>query len=101
MTSPISIGICTWGDDSKKCPPVALIEVGTPLPAFASKKIAWNEGEDATLGIVQMVKGGDGSCQEKLLGRINDISSGAELALELTKEGKLSVSIDGGENVTL
>ena len=101
VTSPVSIGICTWGDDSKKCPPVALIEVGTPLPAFASKKIAWNEGEDATLGIVQMVKGGDGSCQEKLLGRINDISSGAELALGLTKEGKLSVSIDGGENVTL
>ena len=101
VTSPVSIGICTWGDDSKKCPPVALIEVGTPLPAFASKKIAWNEGEDATLGIVQMVKGGDGSCQEKLLGRINDISSGAELAMELTKEGKLSVSIDGGESVDL
>lgn len=101
VTSPVAIGVCTWGDDSKKCPPVPLIEVGTPLPALASKKIAWGEGGDATLGIVQMIDGGDGSCQEKLLGRINDISSGSELAIELTKEGKLSVSIDGGESVAL
>jgi hypothetical protein len=101
VTSPVAIGVCTWGDESKKCPPVPLIEVGTPLPALTSKKIAWGEEGDATLGIVQMIDGGDGSCQEKLLGRINDISSGSELAIELTKEGKLSVSIDGGESVAL
>ena len=101
VTSPVAIGICTWGDDSKKCPPVPLIEVGTPLPALASKKIVWGEEGDTTLGIVQMIDGGDGSCQEKLLGRINDISFGSELAIELTKEGKLSVSIDGGESVVL
>jgi len=101
VTSPVTVGVCMWGDDSKKCPPLALIEVGTPLPAFVSKKIAWGEGGDATLGIVQMVCGGDGSCQEKMLGRINDMSSGSDLAIELTQEGKLSVSIDGGESVVL
>ena len=58
-----------------------------------------NEGDDATrtLGIVQMVDGNT----EKLLSRIDDLPSGAELTVELSKEGKLSVSLDSGEAVTL
>ena len=97
VLSPVSVSVCTLGDDdSRSSLPVTLIEAGTPLPAFASKRIALNDGA-GTLGVVQMIDGN----KEKLLSRIDDVRSCTELTIELSREGKLSISIDGGEPITL
>jgi len=107
-TSPVEISASC----SILSSPVVIIEEGTPLPANVTKTIMLSPqkteegkeevsgGDGISLGIVQTKV--DGSKTDKLVGKVDGISkdtSSIELTLELTREGKLIMAVNGGESV--
>jgi molecular chaperone DnaK (HSP70) len=88
---PVGIGLSLVAGDPAA---LVLIERGTPLPALVTKVVDVT-GCSNSMDIVQINDG------EKVLGRIEgiDASGGSkevEVTMELTVEGKLSVSVNGG-----
>ena len=108
---PLTIGVCLIengkengeldGAISNGAEP--LIEVGDPLPANVTKTINFGDLASSSIAIVQM-SGGNAAVKNKLLGKLGEVEADAkcvELTIELTAEGSLTVSVNGGESCQL
>jgi hypothetical protein len=82
---------------------VPLIEVGEPLPANVTRTFNIGELTSSSIGLVQM-SGGNTEVANKLIGKIEGVeadSKSIEVTVELTAEGSLTVSVNGGESCKL
>lgn len=112
---PITIGICLIEnakvngdvDEIISEKSIPLIEKGQPLPANVTKIVTSSNGNDSWLSnsnvaIVQMQGGASG--KSKLIGKIENLQSedkSFEITIELSCEGQLSLSVNGGPDTTL
>ncbi|KAL7520451.1 hypothetical protein ACHAWX_005170 [Stephanocyclus meneghinianus] len=108
---PLAIGVCIIENGKEngeseeaisKCA-VPLIEVGEPLPANVTKTINFGDVTSSSIGIVQMNRG-DSALKNKVIGKIDikdSESKNMEVTVELTAEGSLTVSVNGGESCKL
>lgn len=91
---PIAIGLCLQEGDPAA---VVMIDRMSPLPALVTKAVAIPESASNSIGIVQINEDN----VEKAVGRIEGLNTSSsrevEVTMELTTEGKLSISINGGE----
>ena len=110
---PVNIGICRIDNDktngdiesiiSKSSIP--LIQVGEPLPANVTRNVRYGDDKSSWLdnsyvAIVQLGK------KNKIIGKIegielDDKSSSFEITMELSTDGKLELSVNGGTSTTL
>lgn len=111
MACPLTIGICRIENDKENGDiepiisntAVPFIQVGEPLPANVTRKIAYTNGgetwlDNSYIAIVQMGK------NNKVLGKIEGIEledKTFELTVELSTKGELKLAINGGEGITL
>ena len=110
---PVAVGVrvlCGGDGDpaDNSTAAIPLIEMGSPLPAHVTSNVEVPAGdvegvEPPLLELVQIVNSGKGEDQVvRLLARIEDLPPGsAELTIEISKEGKLTMAINGGETVEL
>jgi L1 cell adhesion molecule like protein len=108
---PLTIGICKIDNNKENGhleetiseASIPLIEKGEPLPANVTRKITCGDGlSDSYVAIVQM-KGG-AATKGKVIGKVENIPAGEkdfEITVELSSAGKLTVSVNGGQSITL
>jgi molecular chaperone DnaK (HSP70) len=108
---PLTIGVCIVGNGNENGAlegiiskdAVPLIEVGEPLPANVTRTFNIGELTSSSIGLVQM-SGGNTEVANKLIGKIEGVeadSKSIEVTVELTAEGSLTVSVNGGESCKL
>ncbi|KAL7511903.1 hypothetical protein ACHAXN_009116 [Cyclotella atomus] len=107
---PLTIGVCIVeaGKENGELGAaiskgVPLIQVGDPLPSNVTRTINFDDLGSSSIAIVQM-NGEDSKVKNKLIGKIDGIEADAksiEVTVELTSEGSLSLSINGGESCKL
>lgn len=111
VVCPLTIGICIVQDGKENGEldgiisqnAVPLIAVGEPLPANVTRIINFGDLTSSSIAIVQM-NGGNSTAKNKLIAKINDVeadSKSIEVTVELTAEGSLSLSVNGGESSKL
>jgi len=107
---PLTIGICRIEDGKVngdveeviKNDSVPLIEIGEPLPANVTRKITYKDAAKSSVAIVQM-QGGAGK-KGKVIGKIENVPEDGkdfEITVELSSDGKLEVSLNGGPSTVL
>lgn len=108
---PLTIGICIVDNGKENGEldgviskgAVPLIEVGEPLPANVTRTINFGDLTSSSIAIVQMNSRGS-AVKNKLIAKINEVeadSKSVEVTVELTAEGSLSLSVNGGESCKL
>jgi len=100
IMSPIGIGLSLQEGDPAA---VIVIEEGTPLPALVTKTID-TTGCSSSLAIVQLRSSSTADTSEKNIGKIEGIdssSNSAEVTMELSIEGRLSICVNGGSKFVL
>jgi len=94
---PIGIGLCLQEGDPAA---VVMIENKAPLPALCTKLVDITGISNNCIHLIQINEKGE----EKVVGRIENFDSSAkeaEVTAELTVEGNLRVSVNGGPSCTI
>ena len=109
---PVNIGICRIDNDKTNGDiesiisesSIPLIQVGEPLPANVTRCVRYGDDkswlDNSYVAIVQLGK------KNKIIGKIegielDDKSSSFEITMELSTDGKLELSVNGGTSTTL
>ena len=112
---PLTIGICRVENEKENGDleeiitnnAVALIETGDPLPVNVTRSITCTDGEESWLSnssvFITQMRGG-AVTKSKVIGKVEGIppeDKSFEITMELSSDGKLALSINGGKLVTL